>query len=114
MQPSPAPISERSRVVTAWLAIAGIGLPGLHRFYLRQRCLGGLYIVLGLARFVPFLPLQIMGYLVGVVAVLEGLWLLNMDNERFDRTYNQARLSWGFREHDDTDEADAYEVLEEE
>ncbi len=113
MQLPPEPTSERSRVVTAWLAIAGIVLPGLHRFYLRQRWLGGLYIILGLARFIPFLPCQIIGYLVGVVAVFEGVWLLNMDNERFDRTYNQARLSWGFREQDDTDEADAYEVLDE-
>lgn len=113
MQPPPKPTAERSRVVTAWLAMAGIGLPGLHRFYLRQRWLGGLYMALGLARFIPFLPLQIVGYLVGVVAVFEGLWLLTMDNERFDRTYNQARLSWGFRDHDDTDDAGAYEALDE-
>ncbi len=38
----------KDRAVTILLALAGLLLPGLHKFYLRQYAWGCLYLVLGL------------------------------------------------------------------
>jgi hypothetical protein len=71
-------------------------IPGLQRFYMGHRRWGWGYLVLGLMVFVPSIPLQLLGYGVRALCLLEGLWFLTMTNEDFDFRFNRdlIELDW--------------------
>jgi TM2 domain-containing membrane protein YozV len=66
----------KNRRIAAGLALAGILLPGLHKFYLGQVRWGVVYLLLS------WTPIP------RVASVLEGLWYLFQDREEFDRCFN--------------------------
>lgn len=96
---SDTPLQKRQRLVreaAGWLAMLGVLIPGLQRFYMGHRRWGWGYLVLGLMVFVPSIPLQILSYGVRALCLLEGLWLLTMTNEDFDFRFNRdlIELDW--------------------
>ncbi|MFS8881367.1 SHOCT domain-containing protein [Synechococcus sp. H55.11] len=96
---SDTPLQKRQRLVreaAGWLAVLGVLIPGLQRFYMGHRRWGWGYLVLGLMVFVPSIPLQILSYGVRALCLLEGLWLLTMTNEDFDFRFNRdlIELDW--------------------
>ncbi|MFT0786918.1 SHOCT domain-containing protein [Synechococcus sp. OH20] len=96
---SNTPLQKRQRLVreaAGWLAMLGVLIPGLQRFYMGHRRWGWGYLVLGLMVFVPSIPLQILSYGVRALCLLEGLWLLTMTNEDFDFRFNRdlIELDW--------------------
>lgn len=68
----------KDRKIAAILALAGIVVPGLHKFYLRQPVWGILYLLLG------WTPIP------KVASAIEGLWYLFQDQEAFDHTFNAS------------------------
>lgn len=70
----------KNRRVAAGLALAGVLLPGLHKFYLGQVRWGLAYLLLS------WTPIP------RVASVLEGLWYLFQDREEFDRCFNRAQV----------------------
>ncbi len=96
---SDTPLRKRQRLVreaAGWLAMLGVLIPGLQRFYMGHRRWGWGYLVLGLMVFVPSIPLQILSYGVRALCLLEGLWFLTMTNEDFDFRFNRdlIELEW--------------------
>jgi TM2 domain-containing membrane protein YozV len=96
---SDTPLQKRQRLVregAGWLAVLGVLIPGLQRFYMGHRRWGWGYLVLGLMVFVPSIPLQLLGYGVRALCLLEGLWFLTMTNEDFDFRFNRdlIELDW--------------------
>lgn len=96
---SDTPLQKRQRLVreaAGWLAVLGVLIPGLQRFYMGHRRWGWGYLVLGLMVFVPSIPLQILSYGVRALCLLEGLWFLTMTNEDFDFRFNRdlIELDW--------------------
>lgn len=69
-------IKTRSRAIA--LALSGIFLPGLHKFYLKQRSWGIAYLLL--------YPTHIPQF----ASVLEGLWYLWLGPETFEQRFNPA------------------------
>ncbi|MGJ3250819.1 MAG: SHOCT domain-containing protein [Elainellaceae cyanobacterium] len=68
----------RNRNVSIVLAFAGIAVPGLHKFYLREWRWGIVYLILGVTH-VP-----------QVASVIEGLWYWSQNDDEFDHTFNQG------------------------
>lgn len=69
-------IKTHSRAIA--LALSGIFLPGLHKFYLKQRGWGIAYLLL--------YPTHIPQF----ASVLEGLWYLWLGSETFEQRFNPA------------------------
>ncbi|MFS8876024.1 SHOCT domain-containing protein [Synechococcus sp. R5-13] len=93
------PPQERRRLVrevAGWLAMLGVLIPGLQRFYMGHQRWGWGYLVAGLMVFVPSIPLQILSYGVRALCLLEGLWILTMSNADFDFRFNREliELEW--------------------
>lgn len=76
----------KSKYVTALLAIF-LGWLGVHRFYLGQRLLGVLYIILLFAFGISF-----------IVALIDFLGFLFMSKERFDFLYNRRYFEDDYQE----------------
>lgn len=78
------------------LSLAGVILPGLQRFYLGQRSWGIAFVVIGGLILLPFTPLKFLSYLLRLVCLVEGIWVLSMDNSEFDARFNpeQQKLDW--------------------
>jgi TM2 domain-containing membrane protein YozV len=72
----------KDRRVAAGLALAGILLPGLHKFYLGQPRWGLIYLVLGWST-----PISISK----LASVAEGLWYLFQEREEFDYRFNAGQ-----------------------
>lgn len=69
----------KDRRIAAGLALAGVLVPGLHKFYLGQPRWGMLYLALGWSA-----PLSVSK----VASVAEGLWYLFQEREAFNRSFN--------------------------
>jgi hypothetical protein len=96
---SDTPLQKRQRLVrevAGWLAVLGVLIPGLQRFYMGHKRWGWVYLLVGLMVWVPSLPLQILSYGLRALCLLEGLWLLTMTNEDFDFRFNRdlLELEW--------------------
>ncbi len=96
---SDTPLQKRQRLVreaAGWLAVLGVLIPGLQRFYMGHKCWGWVYLLVGLMVLVPSIPLQILSYGLRALCLLEGLWLLTMTNEDFDFRFNRdlIELDW--------------------
>ncbi|WP_448377808.1 hypothetical protein [Fervidobacterium sp.] len=96
---SDIPLQKRQRLVreaAGWLAVLGVLIPGLQRFYMGHKRWGWVYLLVGLMVFVPSIPLQILSYGLRALCLLEGLWLLTMTNEDFDFRFNRdlIELDW--------------------
>lgn len=89
---------RKSKLILGLSALAGLLIPGLQRFYLGQKYWGIGYLVLGLASLFSFfpLPLLLVGYLVRLLCVVEGIWVLTQSNEEFDSRFNRQfqKLDW--------------------
>ncbi|MCM0592373.1 MAG: NINE protein [Gloeotrichia echinulata DVL01] len=73
-------IKRKSRSVAAILAFAGtLTVSGLHKFYLGQPLWGVLYVLLS------WTPIP------KVASAIEGVWYLALDEEAFDRNFNQGK-----------------------
>ncbi|WYL96792.1 MAG: NINE protein [Gloeotrichia echinulata IR180] len=73
-------IKQKSRSVAAILAFAGtLTVSGLHKFYLGQPLWGVLYVLLS------WTPIP------KVASAIEGVWYLALDEEAFDRNFNQGK-----------------------
>jgi TM2 domain-containing membrane protein YozV len=66
----------KDRKIAAALALAGIVLPGLHKFYLRQPRWGIIYLLL------CWTPIS------RIASAAEAVWYLFHDREEFDRKFN--------------------------
>ncbi len=96
---SEGPSPRRQRLVreaAGWLAVLGVLIPGLQRFYMGHKRWGWVYLLVGLMVVVPSIPLQILSYGLRALCLLEGLWLLTMTNEDFDFRFNRdlIELDW--------------------
>ncbi|MFS8856367.1 SHOCT domain-containing protein [Synechococcus sp. H55.7] len=96
---SDTPLQKRQRLVreaAGWLAVLGVLIPGLQRFYMGHKRWGWVYLLVGLMVLVPSIPLQILSYGLRALCLLEGLWLLTMTNEDFDFRFNRdlIELDW--------------------
>ncbi len=96
---SNTPLQKRQRLVreaAGWLAVLGVLIPGLQRFYMGHRRWGWVYLLVGLMVLLPSIPLQILSYGLRALCLLEGLWLLTMTNEDFDFRFNRdlIELDW--------------------
>lgn len=68
----------KSRKLTAGLALLGVvTLPGIHRFYLGQSRWGLVYVLLAWKT-----PIS------RIASGIEALWYLFLDDDEFDRTFN--------------------------
>jgi TM2 domain-containing membrane protein YozV len=76
-----SPVKERR--VAALLAFAGVILPGLHKFYLRQPRWGIVYLLL------CWTPIP------KIASVAEGIWYLFQEREEFDRRFNAGLATSG-------------------
>ncbi len=78
------------------LSLAGLILPGLQRFYLGQKYWGIAFVVIGLAVLLPFTPLKFLSYLLRLICLMEGIWVLSLDNSEFDARFNpqHQKLDW--------------------
>ncbi len=91
--------TRKEKPALGLLCLAGVLLPGFQRFYLGQKTSGWVFIVIGLFG-LPFLPfpwyLKLLSYLLRVLCLAEGLWVLSMTNQDFDARFNPefARLEW--------------------
>ncbi len=78
----------RNRAIAIGLALAGILLPGLHKFYLRQPLWGLVYLLLG----VLFSPVTLeqgsLGTIARMACVIEAVWYLFQGADAFDATFN--------------------------
>ena len=92
----PPPRQRLVREAAGWLAVLGVVIPGLQRFYMGHKRWGRVYLLVGLMVWVPSLPLQILSYGLRALCLLEGLWLLTMTNEDFDFRFNRdlLELEW--------------------
>lgn len=71
---------RKSRSVAAILAFSGtLTISGLHKFYLGQPLWGILYVLLS------WTPIP------KVASAIEGVWYLALDEEAFDRNFNQGK-----------------------
>ena len=70
----------KDRKVAALLALVGIVVPGLHKFYLGQPRWGIVYLLL------LWTPIS------KVASILEAAWYLFQDREEFDRNFNSLSL----------------------
>ncbi len=112
---SDTPLQKRQRLVreaAGWLAVLGVLIPGLQRFYMGHRRWGWGYLVLGLMVFVPSIPLQILSYGVRALCLLEGLWLLTMTNEDFDFRFNRDLIELDWTSAQDREARDPEQQLE--
>ncbi|MFN4280803.1 hypothetical protein [Thermosynechococcus sp.] len=76
----------RNRAIAILLALAGIFLPGLHKFYLRQPLWGGVYLLLGLL--FSTVPYGSLGSIARIASVIEAVWYLFQGADAFDSTFN--------------------------
>ncbi|NJN87216.1 MAG: NINE protein [Leptolyngbyaceae cyanobacterium SL_7_1] len=67
----------KKRNVAAVLALCGVVIPGLHKFYLGEPKWGAFYLLLS-----PFNPIA------KIASVIEGIWYLTQRQEEFDRNFN--------------------------
>ncbi len=78
----------KSRKLAAGLALLGvITLPGIHRFYLGQSRWGLAYLLLAWKT-----PLS------RIASGIEAIWYLFLDDDEFDRTFNDANGAIAFTE----------------
>lgn len=71
---------RKSRSIAAILAFSGtLTVSGLHKFYLGQPLWGILYVILS------WTPIP------KVASAIEGVWYLALDEEAFDRNFNQGK-----------------------
>lgn len=70
---------SKSRTVAVALALAGVFVPGLHKFYLGQPGWGIVYMLLG---FTPLMPIP------RVASAVEGIWYLMQDGQTFSTNFN--------------------------
>ncbi len=82
-----------SKLSYGLLSLAGAFVPGLQRFYLRQKNWGWAYLVVGLLA-LPVFPIffQVISHLLRVICVAEGLYILGMSNQDFEEKFNPAYL----------------------
>jgi len=73
----------KSRWMAIALALIGVVLPGLHKFYLRQGGWGLVYLVSSATGF---------GLVARTASFFEALWYLCQGQETFDRNFNGASL----------------------
>lgn len=69
----------KSRSVAVLLALAGVTVPGLHKFYLGQPGWGIVYLLLG---FTPLMPIP------RIASAVEGVWYLTQDPQTFSNKFN--------------------------
>ncbi|MGG6294411.1 SHOCT domain-containing protein [Leptolyngbya sp. AN02str] len=74
----------KNRTIAAALAFAGVVIPGLHKFYLRQPGWGMLYLVLGLS------PVGTLNPIAKIASVVEGIWFLSQGQAAFDQNFNDV------------------------
>ncbi|XFA71787.1 hypothetical protein RYO59_002705 [Thermosynechococcaceae cyanobacterium Okahandja] len=78
----------RNRAIAIGLALGGILVPGLHKFYLRQPLWGLFYLLLG----VLFSPVTVehgsLGAIARIACVIEAVWYLFQGADAFDATFN--------------------------
>ncbi|URR36579.1 hypothetical protein NBE99_05440 [Thermosynechococcus sp. HN-54] len=79
-------VGYRNRAIAILLALAGICVPGLHKFYLRQPWWGGVYLLLGLL--FSNVPHGSLGSIARVACVIEAVWYLFQGADAFDATFN--------------------------
>ncbi len=89
---------RKVKLLVGGLALLGILVPGLQRFYLGQKYWGIAFLVVGLLfpwSFMP-IPLRVLSYLLRLFCLLEGLWVLSQDNAEFDARFNpqHQKLDW--------------------
>lgn len=78
----------RNRLIAIVLAFAGLILPGLHKFYLRQPLWGTVYLLLGLL-FSPWtLGDASLSAIARVASVIEAVWYLFQGADAFDLHFN--------------------------
>jgi TM2 domain-containing membrane protein YozV len=77
--------TNKKKIITAVILAVLLGFIGVHRFYLGQKVWGITYFVISVLSILGDAPVYI---LIGVIALLEGLLLLSMDREKFDKKYN--------------------------
>ncbi len=94
--PDPPARPRLVREVAGWLAVLGLFIPGLQRFYMGHKRWGWVYVGVGLLVLVPSVPLQILSYTLRAFCLLEGLWILTMNNADFDFRFNRdwIDLEW--------------------
>jgi TM2 domain-containing membrane protein YozV len=67
----------KKRSVAVVLALFGVVIPGLHKFYLGEPRWGALYLLL-----TPFNPIA------KIASVIEGVWYFTQRQEEFDQNFN--------------------------
>lgn len=78
-------VKRKSRSIAAVLAFSGtLTISGLHKFYLGQPVWGILYVLLS------WTPIP------KVASAIEGVWYLALDEEAFDRNFNQGKSAVKF------------------
>ncbi|ALF53185.1 MAG: NINE protein [Nostoc sp. TH1S01] len=78
-------VKRKSRSIAAILAFSGtLTVSGLHKFYLGQPLWGILYVLLS------WTPIP------KVASAIEGVWYLALDEEAFDRNFNQGKSAVKF------------------
>jgi hypothetical protein len=93
------PLSPRwtSKIILGWLSMLGILVPGLQRFYLRQRTWGWAYLALGFLFLFPIGSWKwFLSITIRVLCFLEAAWILTMDNDDFNGRFNRdvSSLEW--------------------
>lgn len=89
---------RKVKLLVGGLALVGILVPGLQRFYLGQKYWGIAFLVVGLVfpwSFMP-IPFRVLSYLLRLICLIEGLWVLSQDNVEFDARFNpeHQKLDW--------------------
>lgn len=78
----------RNRAIAISLALGGILLPGIHKFYLRQPLWGGFYLLLGVLFSPPAIDHGSLGAIARIACVIEAVWYLFQGADTFDATFN--------------------------
>ena len=71
---------------TAGILAILLGVFGVHRFYLGQRGMGFMYLLLGFTGILSMIP--------AILGIVDGIRLLTMDQEIFDMKYNREITSY--------------------
>lgn len=87
---------RKSKLILGGLALVGVLLPGPQRLYLGQRNWGIGFVIVGLFILIPVPFLQFLSFLLRLICLVEGLWVLTQSNEDFDYRFNRShqKLEW--------------------
>lgn len=88
--PGSGQVGQKSKVAAGLLAIFLGGL-GIHKFYLGASTAG---VIMLLCTLLGFILLFIPTFIVGIIALIEGIIYLTKSDEDFYRTYEVGKKAW--------------------